>query len=59
MNTCFPGFSQACVHGFRARGLFPRPGKTSFLNFLTTAFAGMTLIGADLLRIPDLLWIGL
>jgi hypothetical protein len=42
----FSGFSQACVHGFRARGLCPRPGKTSFLNFLTTSFAGGTMPSA-------------
>jgi hypothetical protein len=35
-------FSQACVHGFRVRGLRLRPGMTRFLNFLTRSFPGMT-----------------
>ena len=41
MNTVFAKLSQACVHGFRAHGLRPRPGMTRFLNFLTASKAGL------------------
>jgi hypothetical protein len=36
MNTGFPDGSQVCVHGFRARGLRPRPGMTNYRRFLHT-----------------------
>jgi moderate conductance mechanosensitive channel len=34
---------KACVHGFRARGLCPRPGMTFFPNFLSPSCAGVTI----------------